>query len=231
MISEPNVVLLHGFGTSSREWAHVAEQLAGVRPLHPDLPGFGTCAGQGARSLREMGDFVASAIEDAGFQRFVLLGRELGAQLALELAARELPGLAGVVLVDPTWPASDAAADSLRGAHGSREALRAYYANRTGPALDGRDLDNLILDGERASPEAWTFWLDPDRPEAGPPLTVPPSLPVLILSRDGAEVPSLPQATIQTVTPDADLLSLQAPQILTRHLLHWMNSLLREASA
>lgn len=230
MIIEPNVVLLHGFGTSSREWAHVAEQLAGVRPLHPDLPGFGTCAAHGARNLREMGDFVASAIEHAGYRRFVLVGREMGAQVALELATRELPGLLGVVLVDPAWPATNATASLLRGAHGSEEALRAYY-RRPGAALDDRDLENLVLDGLRASPDAWTFWLDPNREEAGPPLTVPLSLPVLILSRDGAEVPSLPQATIQTVTPDATLLSLQAPQILTRQLLHWTNSLFREASA
>ncbi|AFZ68652.1 alpha/beta fold hydrolase [Deinococcus peraridilitoris] len=227
---EPTFVLLHGFGTSSREWVHVAEQLAGVRSLHPDLPGFGTCAAQGACSVSEMAEVIAGAIGHAGHRDFVLVGRELGALVALELAARQPPGLLGVALVHPAWRADPETVARLRTAHGNPDALRAHYAAVLGSAPDERDLENLILDGLRASKEAWNAWLD--QAEEPPRLPdVPVSLPVLIVSDNDSPVPSLPQASIQTLAPESPLLPLQAPGPLTRQLLHWSNNLVKEARA
>lgn len=226
MLAEPNFVLLHGFGTSSREWAHVAEDLGGLRPLHPDLPGFGTCAQEGAHSLEDMARHVREAIERAGYERVVLVGHDLGAWVAATLARGELPGLVGVALVSPIPTGRKA----LPSAHGDREALRAYYEGVARTPLSERDLENLVMDGLRASPEAWRAWVDAPPPGLDAPLPVPTL--VLLSTEDPNDPDSFPEdARVELIEDAGALLPLEAPKTLTRHLLHWANNTLKEASA
>lgn len=240
MIREPNVVLLHGFGTSSHLWRHVAEDLAGVRPLHPDLPGFGSCAQQPGFSVSEMADAVEGHLTRAGFEQFVLVGHSMGAKVAVALASRAPRGLRGLGLIAPSPPAGEPMTpevrERVRALWDDAQALRAYYPQITRAPLEARDLDNLVQDGLRASQQAWNAWLDRGSREDCSPAARAVQVPTLVIA--SREDPVIPLATVEReIAPlfrDAQLsvlegsghlLPLEAPKQVTRALLHWMNRL------
>ncbi|NJN18757.1 MAG: alpha/beta hydrolase [Oscillochloris sp.] len=83
------VVLLHGWGASSRYWVGAPQFLTAQRTLiAPDLPGFG--AGEppsGPTTLNSMVRHVIDLADAMGLERFALVGHSLGAGVALLLAA------------------------------------------------------------------------------------------------------------------------------------------------
>ena len=77
------VVLLHGFPETSRMWQELMEQLvaAGYRCLAPDQRGYSPGARpEGAASyvLDELAADVVALADDAGFERFHLIGHDWG---------------------------------------------------------------------------------------------------------------------------------------------------------
>ena len=100
----PPIVLVHGFGVSSRYFVPTALRLARHAPVSaPDLPGFGRSE-RPPRALRlpELVDVLAAHLDDSGFERVALVGNSFGCQLVAELAVREPERVAAAVLVGPT---------------------------------------------------------------------------------------------------------------------------------
>ncbi len=242
--TEPTFVLLHGFGTSSQVWRHVAEDLSGARALHPDLPGFGASAGQAGYGVAQMADAVARDIGRAHVHDFVLVGHSMGAKVAASLASRRPPGLIGLALVAPSPPTpepmTNEGRERLRAAYGDRQALENFYAGITREALDERDRENLVQDGLRASQAAWNAWLDAGSREdiggqAGQ-INVPTLLlasrqdPVMSLDViEGQVVPYFAGAQYEILEGSGHLLPLEIPKEVTRHLLHWTGHTLKGA--
>jgi 2-hydroxy-6-oxonona-2,4-dienedioate hydrolase len=100
----PAIVLVHGFGVSSRYMAPVARELAaGHRVYAPDLPGFGRSAKpRRARDLPELADALAAWMGAAEIDRATLLGNSFGCQIVAELALRHPGRIERAVLVGPT---------------------------------------------------------------------------------------------------------------------------------
>jgi 2-hydroxy-6-oxonona-2,4-dienedioate hydrolase len=100
----PAIVLVHGFGVSSRYLVPVARELAaGYRVYAPDLPGFGHSAKpRRARDLPELADALAAWMEAAGIERATLLGNSFGCQVVAELALRHPGRIERAVLIGPT---------------------------------------------------------------------------------------------------------------------------------
>jgi len=100
----PVVVLLHGFGVSSRYLMPTAARLPpGLTAMAPDLPGTGLSPRRGlGTDMASLVDTVAEWIDVVGLRAPALVANSFGCQVALHLAARH-PGSAGpMVLVGPT---------------------------------------------------------------------------------------------------------------------------------
>ncbi len=177
------VVLVHGFGTSGRIWRPVTAALPGA--LTPDLPGFGSAAAQG-RPGQTTGDMAAALAGQIGTLRGVtLVGHSMGGKVALLVAARWPHLVAHLILVAPSPPTPEPMSDedraALRAAHGDAGALRRQYGQGTRRPLSPQDMDQLILDGQRASRDAWHAWPDVSSREDISAETADLRLPVTVL--------------------------------------------------
>src|SRR5690349_8810079 len=78
-----DVVLLHGWGYSSRIWDALAERLARRFRVHvPDLPGYGSAPASEPYTLEALADAVARAAP----RRCHVVGWSLGGEVALAWA-------------------------------------------------------------------------------------------------------------------------------------------------
>ncbi|WP_027480449.1 alpha/beta fold hydrolase [Deinococcus pimensis] len=239
MIREPHPILLHDAGASSHEWRAVAEDLGGVRPLHPDLPGFGTGADPGAVTPAMAARAVQEAVRSAGFERFVLVGHGLSALVARLVADDAPPGLVGVALVSPApapregdWARVREAYGALRAAGTDVEAARGAYAPWGLADVPPGDQEFLLTDLGRVQPAAWDAWLGEDAWSGVPPLTALRGTPVLVIrgSRDPLS-PATPEGVEECVVEGTSrLLPLTSPREVTRHLLHWTRTTLADVT-
>lgn len=160
------VVLLHGFGTSGHLWRAVRESLPGAHA--PDLMGFGTqaSAGRADQGTADMGAALLPLLRSLHAARgpVTLAGHSMGGKVALWVAATHPDLVRRLVLVAPSPPTPEPMSDedraALRAAHGDRAALTRQYRTITRQPLSAADLEQLVRDGLRASPAAWTAWTD-----------------------------------------------------------------------
>jgi len=124
---KPSLVLLHGLGGSSADWADAAKILSrsyGVLAL--DLPGAGAApkppSGYDPVSLAR---YVENEMEEAGFGRAHVAGHSVGARVAGELAAREPSRVVKLALVSPVGAVSYGFTDRLKWKGMSRRAILA----------------------------------------------------------------------------------------------------------
>jgi len=111
------VLLLHGFPFDGSMWDPVRPGLirAGVRPIAPDLPGFGKTPA--LRADATVDDFAAAALAHAdaeGLDGFLLAGHSFGGYVALAVAAAQPQRVRGIALVSSRASPDDAAAVRAR---------------------------------------------------------------------------------------------------------------------
>ncbi|NTV10291.1 MAG: pimeloyl-ACP methyl ester esterase BioH [Zoogloea sp.] len=93
------LVLLHGWGLSSKVWSPLRDALSAGVPLYaPDLPGHGDAARLDCAVLEDWTDALAAHLPE----KSVVCGWSLGSMLALDLAARYPSRVAKLVLIGAT---------------------------------------------------------------------------------------------------------------------------------
>lgn len=160
----PPLILLHGFGDSTKAWMFVQEPLAATRKVHAiDLPSHGQSdVDRAVATLDALADRLRAAIDALAPGRLHLAGHSLGGRLALHLAE----GLGDRVLsltliapsglgsaVNPDFVAGFLAADKRRP---MKEALRMLVADEdlvTSDMVEGA-LASKRIDGAQAALEA-----------------------------------------------------------------------------
>jgi pimeloyl-ACP methyl ester carboxylesterase len=93
--SGDSMTLLHGFPSSSHDWAKVASELSGTRSLlMPDLLGFGASDKPEDHnySILEQADLVEALWEREGISHTVILAHDYSVTVAQELLARRAEG-------------------------------------------------------------------------------------------------------------------------------------------
>jgi pimeloyl-ACP methyl ester carboxylesterase len=97
----PRMTLLHGFPSSSHDWAKVAPVLAQHHELlMPDFLGFGASEKPADHeySLHEQADLVVALWEQAGVTRTIVVAHDYAVSVAQELLARRAEGELAVEL-------------------------------------------------------------------------------------------------------------------------------------
>ena len=137
----PPVVILHGLFGSGRNWAPIAQTLAGTYRLYlPDARNHGASPWADAMSYTDMALDVLDLIDREGLQRPVVIGHSMGGKTAMALALQHPHAIAGVGVIDI---APEAYADqfspyvnAMRGldvaAAASRREIRQALASRLG---------------------------------------------------------------------------------------------------
>lgn len=134
------VVLLHGFGTCAFLWRAVAPLLAeqGFTVLSFDLIGYGESdrppdASYGIEAQAEYLDLALTALR---LPKAIVVGQDIGALVALQLASRRVERVERLVLVSPSDP-SDLPGPSIRALQraSARIALGANSLFGAGPLL------------------------------------------------------------------------------------------------
>ena len=229
-MTPPTWILLHYFGGSALSWEPLRQALDGGC-VAPDLRGFGDAPPGGTMRVGDYADDAAALLTDG----CVLVGHSMGGKVALALAARQPPGLRGLVLVAPSPPGpepmDDGARVRLRAAWGGRAAA-AEVARKNSRHQDGPAFDRIVADHLRASRAAWDAWLDWGSQEDLRALAGQVRVPVLVVA--GADdaalgpdvqaretLPLLPGALMQVVEDSRHLVPLDQPAALAGIMQAW----------
>jgi pimeloyl-ACP methyl ester carboxylesterase len=167
VMTQPTVLLIHGFLDDASVWDGLVECLAGeVAAVRYDLPGFGTRSGSVDEASRvtleslaaEAGGFLA---EIAG--PVVVVGQSLGTQVAELVAAQDPDRFRGLVLLTPVplggTQLPDEVVAPFRALGGDRPAqhrLRAELSPHLGEVL----LDRLTDIGAPVAAEVTAHYVD-----------------------------------------------------------------------
>lgn len=157
---------LHYWAGSGREFEAVARLLdPEYTLLAPDLMGFGDAPPPEVSSytVEAYANQVAQFIEEKDLTRYVLVGHSMGGKIALALAARQLAGLAGIVLLSPSPPTPEPMTDedrmaSLKG-YGEPAAAEKTLHTITARPLSAADQQQVMEDNLRSNRLAYDAWL------------------------------------------------------------------------
>ena len=229
------VVLLHYFGGSCREWRPVVAQTQGAyRFVAVDLRGHGQSQdGAADFGVGQMADDVAGLIAALGLERYVIVGHSMGGKVALELAARQPEGLAGLFLAAPSPPTPEPMSDDNRAqtlaAHKKRDAATQTVNKITVRQLAVPDFELAVEDNLQTGAVAWRSWLTVGSREniaaRMDRITVPVRVAVgsddPIISPELMQKELLPRLRSATlaILPDVGHLSpLEAPELISEQL-------------
>lgn len=191
------LIVLPGITSPAITWAFVAERLGHHHDVHVlDVRGRGLSQADDGLdySIDGCAADVPALVQALGFEDFDLLGHSFGARIAARAAARRVPGLRRLVLVDPPmsgpgrrpYPADiDWYVDSIRQmAHGGdHEAMRPYLPTWTDSQLRLR-AEWLHTCSEKAVRDAYRSFHEDDMYAELPS----PELPTLLIAAGQGDV-------------------------------------------
>lgn len=102
----PAVVLLHGWPVTAVHWRHVVPVLlqAGYRTIEVEARGLGSSSlGRGDHAKATLAREVLAALDAIGVRRYAVLGHDVGATIALLMAADQ-PGRVAAIAVEEEVP-------------------------------------------------------------------------------------------------------------------------------
>ncbi len=134
--STPALALVHGWTCDHRAMQPVADAFPGQQAVMPDLPGHGASAKTGDYSIPVQTDAVLAAMPE----RAIWIGHSMGAQIAVEAAARAPERVLAAVLLDP------AAIQPMEAAFAGRDRMKTDLATTDDfPALMRRFSSGMMI--------------------------------------------------------------------------------------
>ncbi len=106
----PAVVLLHGWPVTALHWRHVVPVLlrAGYRTIEVEARGLGDAStGRGDHLKATLAKEVLAALDAIGVRRFALVGHDVGATVALLMAAEQPGRVAALAVEEEVSPGID----------------------------------------------------------------------------------------------------------------------------
>lgn len=204
------VILLHGFATCAFLWRHVGPRLAisGCSAFALDLLGYGESdrPQEAAYGIADQTEYVAHAMTALRVAKAAVVGIDLGALVALRLAAMRPERVAALAMIGPNWVTDVPGAD-VRGLQNEAAKLALRAAAGT---FASQPLITRVLNASVATPDAMPARLAARyfAPYVGP---------------DGSDqLLTLSQSLSEDDTANIDLTSVTTPTLVLRGTLdHW----------
>ena len=147
------VVLLHGFGTSAFLWRNVSPALArkGKTVFAIDLLGYGESDRplDAAWGIAAQAEYVAAALTSLRVGKAVIVGNDIGGNVALAVAARWPERVTGLVLVN-TVISDDLQTDEIRA---MKRSTALHAVRMTSGVMGATPLLKPLLEKSVANPE------------------------------------------------------------------------------
>lgn len=96
-----NIVILHGWGSSSQKWQKVKEILAnrGFNVITPDLPGFGKSSPLPKPwNVNDYAEWLSNFCEKKNLSQIFLLGHSFGGRIAVKFSVKYPDKISGLIL-------------------------------------------------------------------------------------------------------------------------------------
>lgn len=95
------LLFLHAAGSNGHNWHHQVSHFGAAHsPLAFDFPGHGRSTGlDGFKSIRDYAEFTAALGDALGIESAVIVGRSMGALIAMDFAVRYPPRVQALVLI------------------------------------------------------------------------------------------------------------------------------------
>jgi pimeloyl-ACP methyl ester carboxylesterase len=209
------VVLVHGWMVSGAVFDEFASALTDCTLLIPDLRGTGSSSSAATYSIEQYASDVMGAVDDAGFDDFVLLGHSMGGQIAQWVAATWPTRVSGLMLLNSVpaggIPLPDEAVQLFRHSAGSRES-QGTILQMACKQLSDESKDKLLDDagtiGEDCIQGAFDAWTAGGFADKLGAITAP----TLVVATDDPFLPPdfLTQAVVEPI-PNARLTYLAGP--------------------
>jgi pimeloyl-ACP methyl ester carboxylesterase len=162
------VVLLHGFGETSRIWKNQEDAFPGYKLIIPDLPGTGASEMQDNMSMEGMADAVRAVVKNElnadHKKRIILVGHSMGGYITLAYVDKYPETLIGFSLFHSSAYADSAEKKETRKKginfikeHGAIEFIRTTIPNLYGPSAKKdkpRMIEQHINDSADFTPKA-----------------------------------------------------------------------------
>lgn len=162
---ETTFVFLHFFGGSVNAWLQVIEHLKeSFKCIAIDLRGFGNSPSpEKTLSVNDYAGDVIELIQYLNIDNYILIGHSMGGKIALAIAAKNVAGLASLILVAPSPPTPEPTTDGktkeMIETFGNREAIKKLIKKITAKDLPKKLLEDTIKDHLRINRIAWDGWI------------------------------------------------------------------------
>ena len=225
------LLCIHGWPMSSATFSTLAGALPDVNIVALDLPGFGGTSDDGfEHSLDAYADYV-SAIAEGIPGGVHLLGLSMGGKIAMYIAARQPMWLRSLILIAPSYPdATIVSPDALAAQLGAFENVDALTALVSGWASDTAP---LVAWAQRASSDAYAWWLTDGRPADISNVVANINVPTVVLHGENDPLRSsdalrerivdrLPNAELMVVAGASHCIQMDQPHITAGILRDWV---------
>ncbi|MBR7743350.1 epoxide hydrolase [Phycicoccus sp. BSK3Z-2] len=157
----PVVVLLHGWPDSVLRFERVLPLLTDAHLVVPALPGYPFSSPAQGMATAEMGDAVARAMADLGYDRYVVSGGDIGSNVAEALAVRDRDRVAGLHLTDISSARVQAIEprDLTGDEHAFVEQMSRWYASEGGYMHQQSTKPHTLAPALADSPSGLLAWM------------------------------------------------------------------------
>ena len=104
---QPLLVMIHGLASNLTRWSEFIDHTSLNQQwdlLRIDLRGHGSSMYRGRIGMDAWSDDLAAVIEVEGYDKAVILGHSLGAQVGMHFHAAYPEEVAGIIMIDPVFP-------------------------------------------------------------------------------------------------------------------------------
>ena len=159
----PTLILQHFFGSSTREWQKVIQELESqFRCIAIDTPGFGSAGALEGGTVEELTQLLLGLIRSLAPEPCVVVGHSMTGKTSMVAASRRPENMVGLVLVAPSplrpEPIEEKDRVVMASAQQDEASAHGFFVKGAKRPLSKEDIAIGVEDVMRANSVAWRRW-------------------------------------------------------------------------